>query len=97
MYNKCSVYYDSNIKGTKGSELNMKLMIGYLCVVPLHPGILIKRAPTHSEYCTRITCNDKSHDIYRHHDQYNGNLFGVRCLVGGTNTGLLAAAALGRR
>ena len=95
MYNKCSVYYDSNIKGTKGSELNMKLMIGYLCVVPLHPEIIIKRAQTHSEDCISMTCNDRSHDVYRHRG--DGNLFGVRCLIGGTNTGLLAAAALGRR
>lgn len=41
MYQNCSVYYDSHISKSRESEI--ELIIGYLCVLPYHPEILIER------------------------------------------------------
>jgi hypothetical protein len=93
MYSMCSVYYDNNIRGTKRGDLNVKLMIGYLCVLPLHPEIIIKRVPPHSIYCNNMSCNDKSHDKYRHRS--DENVFSVRIINSGMNFSLAMAMAGG--
>jgi len=44
MYKNCSVYYDNNISSNKNIHAkNIELIIGYNCVLPLHPEIKIKR------------------------------------------------------
>lgn len=44
MYTNCSVYYDNNISSNKNIHAqNIELIIGYNCVLPLHPEIKIKR------------------------------------------------------
>lgn len=40
MYEYCSIYYDNNITR---KNMNIELLIGYYCVLPLHPEIKIKR------------------------------------------------------
>lgn len=43
MYENCSQYYDNNINLRDNKKNNIELIIGYLCVLPLHPEIKIKR------------------------------------------------------
>jgi hypothetical protein len=48
MYKNCSVYYDNNISSNKNiNTRNIELIIGYNCILPLHPEIKIKRQSNH--------------------------------------------------
>ena len=43
MWNNCSQYYMNNIEGKRKKYKLIELIIGYNCVLPLHPEIRIKR------------------------------------------------------
>jgi hypothetical protein len=56
MYYNCSIYYDNNINN---KNKTIELIIGYLCVLPLHPEIKIKRVKKEKKQTTIIILNNK--------------------------------------
>jgi hypothetical protein len=65
MYNNCSQYYDNSVKN------DIDIIIGYLCVLPLHPEIKIKRTTYKKEKYTKVKPNR-----HRQHNNY-GIFFGT--------------------
>lgn len=63
MYHNCSQYYDNIEKNNN----NIELIIGYLCVLPLHPELKIKRTSTKKVY--------EQQPIQRKHNNFNAGLF----------------------
>lgn len=72
MYHHCSVYYDNHIRSIKTRFLkNVELIIGYLCVLPLHPEIKIKRQSRKNAN----TGNKNNRQNYNVNDYYMPHLF----------------------
>lgn len=71
MCNNCSVYYDNNIYIKKNQIV--ELLIGYLCVLPLHPEIKIKRNKRNK---INKHSNSNSNQINRNNkNMFDGNVF----------------------
>ncbi len=64
MYNNCYQYYNNNIKLTRNTnQKNIELIIGYLCVLPLHPEIRNKKEPKNKKQIVHCHKNHNNNNI----------------------------------
>lgn len=79
MYNNCFQYYVNNIEPCKNIFYkNVELIIGYLCVLPLHPEIRIKK----------VSQPKAPQPVHCHKNHNNGN-FGVFVGTQGVGVGFM--------
>ncbi len=88
MFTNCVEYYNGNIDGLVGKDRYIQLIIGYECVLPLHPEIRIKRTYKKQNYGKSHCHTNSSH--LNTNSNYNNNLnFGLNNYSTGFVTGFV--------